>query len=178
MSLPRKTVALIATAIPTLLIAILAAYVLIRFSDAHDHLGSWTLTVTDDHGAARAHGRLTLTTTGWTTYWSWRPPCITFIPNPMFSDDAGTITFTQPALDDLSHLTGAPWTWQTCKLSHPDEFGLAGMHVVHIQRPDHPDDCLYLFMAMPGIDGPPVAGLFRVDQTKPTTVPWHCTLSR
>jgi hypothetical protein len=47
MSLPRKTLYLIATTIPTLLIASLAAYVLIRFLGARDQLGSWTLTVTD-----------------------------------------------------------------------------------------------------------------------------------
>ena len=156
----------------------LAACVLIRFFAAHDRLGSWTLTVTDDHGAARAHGRLTLTTTGWTTYWSWRPPWITFIPNPMFSDDAGTITFTRPALDELSHLSGAPWSWQTCKLSHSDEFGFEGMYVVIIKHPDHPHECLDLFFTIPGYARQQVSGLTWENPPKSTPLPWISTLSR
>jgi len=83
MNLRRKTVWLIITAIPTLLLAAFAVFILHRFLAVRDMLGFWNVTMVDGHGKVLGHGEMNLVAEDWTIGWA-SFPFVTFTPRLAF----------------------------------------------------------------------------------------------
>jgi hypothetical protein len=71
-------IALILAALPTLLIAGLAAWILITWLAVRDRLGHWLLTVHDAHGVEQGQGDLDLVADQWVWIQIPRPPFVAF----------------------------------------------------------------------------------------------------
>jgi hypothetical protein len=113
-----RLIALILAALPTMLIAGLAAWILSGILDLHGHMGAWHVTVRDGHGATVGNGDLDLKPMTWTWHWSWHPPFASSIP--IFSPEpCGTLALPYPVMtQELGgttatgcRLIGAQFTW-------------------------------------------------------------------
>jgi hypothetical protein len=105
--------ALILAALPTLVIAGLATWVLADWLAVRDRLGHWRLTVRDDAGADVGHGETDLLASAWTWDWLRLPPFVAFTarfnPGP-----CGTLTL-EPATAARLGSTDA----SACTLENP-----------------------------------------------------------
>jgi hypothetical protein len=128
----RRLILLTATALPVLLLATAASYLLIRYLQARDDLGTYTLTVLDDHGATVGHGRLDLVAESWTARWSLpgdstRLPLVTFTPT--LRGHAGTLVVADWAMWDPTEPHHAAFTETAFTLEDPHTIFETGIEV-------------------------------------------------
>ena len=127
MTLRRKTLFLILAAIPTLILAAVAIFLLLRFLAVRDLLGTWQVIVHDAKGAEVGHGHLDLVATSWTAHWSWSAPFVDFIPT--MDDRAGRVTldFSAKVLEKIGYHREDPRLINPCL--GPGNTGLADVTV-------------------------------------------------
>ncbi len=89
-SLLRRLLMMTLAAVPTMIVAVLATWALVRFLSLRDALGTWRCTVHDDHGVEVGSGQVILVAEQWHVAWDGSPPFVRFSPD--LAKEAGVIT--------------------------------------------------------------------------------------
>ena len=111
----RRWLTILAPACVTMLVALVALWVLHGFLTVRDHLGTWQVTMRDAHGALVAQGHLTLVAEHWTMMKTDTPPYVLFVPS--LAADAGSLTLTTAAPAQLAFFRDPNGT--ICRLTDP-----------------------------------------------------------
>jgi hypothetical protein len=99
----RRWMTIMLPVIATATLAVAGTWVLITWLAVRDHLGTWKVTLQDEHGAVVGTGRLTLVAEQWHAYQAPSPPWVGFYPT--LSQDGGEITFTPAGMRLLASQT-------------------------------------------------------------------------
>jgi hypothetical protein len=86
MRLTRRTVWMVVAAVPTLVVAVLAVGVMLRFLAVRDLLGRWNFTVSVGNGTIVGHGRTLLVASSWSAKWQRQWPLVVFTPTVVAQD--------------------------------------------------------------------------------------------
>jgi hypothetical protein len=145
-----RLIAIILAALPTMLIAGLACWILTGFLNTRDRLGHWHLTVRDDGGAEIGHGDMDLDVDHWAWWWTSRPPFLRCKPN-LGTRTCGTLTLSAPAMEEFGATQAA-----VCALTCP-QFALlpnGGLPFAVVAELPSARDRDWCFITWPGEPGP------------------------